>query len=224
MSLQRISLRKLLRLFYAPNAKRIEILRVDIRTEIARDLEEDDDGGGGDFYVPFWSDAKDHAAGASDLRLTTAARIEVNSRRGNLYPRLLDGFLRWWNDTRRRINEPFQLIRDSISALFPVDELDAIVKVENVLALRVGDNSDRVIYPYFSVETPLTEEGARIGLWLLGQSLRRFNLSEIQILDVFRGRSFSNRDLPFRGDERRVFLTRYRALIAEWERLRREYD
>lgn len=222
MALQVITLRKLLRFFYATNAKRISLLRADIRNDIIKADQADEDGGG-NFHVPFWADAKDHAAGGADLRMQTDIRIQEWRGRKNLYPLLRDGFLSWWNELRRQINEPLKIIRDSISARYQISELKATVRVENLLAIRVGDTSDRVVYPYFAYETPLTEEGARLALWLIGDAFKARRLDEIQILDVIRGVSYSSKDIAIPGDERKAFVEKYRALIKEWKKLREEY-
>lgn len=222
MALQVITLRKLLRFFYAKDAKRISLLRQDIRDDINKAEQEEGDGGG-NFHLPFWADAKDHAAGGADLRVQTDIRIEEWRGRKNLYPLLTDGFLRWWNELRRRINEPFKIIRDSISARYPILELKAIVRVENLLAIRIGGASDRVFYPYFAYETPLTTEGARLALWLISEAFKERQVDEIQILDVIRGVSYSSKDVAMSGDERRVFVGKYRALMKEREKLSGEY-
>jgi len=112
MSLQKIHLRKLLQLFDAADGKRRALLRADIRDEMASAAGAEKNGG--DFYAPFWSDAKQHMGGASDLKLTTAARIELNKGRERLYPELRDGFLLWWNKKRRWINEPFEPLEEKI--------------------------------------------------------------------------------------------------------------
>lgn len=225
MSLQIITLRKLLRFFYATNSQRISLLREDIRSDIQKAASgyDDEDGGGGNFHVPFWSDAKEHAAGLLDLTQQTSIRVEENYRRKRLYPLLMVGFLRWWNELRRRINEPIRIIRDRFSARFPIREVKAIVRVENLLAIRVGEASDRVIYPYFPDETPLTEEGARLAIWLISEAFERREVDEIQILDVIRGVSFSSNSTRMVGDERKLFVGKYRSLINEWAKLREEY-
>jgi hypothetical protein len=65
MALDRIHLRKLLKiLFLEPNQRR-SALRADIREELNR--EAGGEGGGGDFYAPFWADAKAHVFGTRDL-------------------------------------------------------------------------------------------------------------------------------------------------------------
>jgi hypothetical protein len=65
MSMERLHLRKLLQLFYADRSKRRSIILTDIRSDVKRTL--DPESRGGDFYVPFWADAKDHVAGKKDL-------------------------------------------------------------------------------------------------------------------------------------------------------------
>lgn len=225
MALQIITLRKLLRFFYATNPQRISLLREDIRNDIKKASRGDgeDESGGGNFHVPFWSDAKDHAAGLLDLNQQTPIRIEENYRRKRLYPLLTAGFLRWWAELRRRINEPIRIIRDSFSARFALSEVKSVVRVENLLAIRVGEDSDRVIYPYFADETLLTEEGARLSIWLISEAFKRRGIDEIQILDVIRGISYSSKSIHMVGDERKLFVRKYRALIKEWEKLREEY-
>ena len=88
MSIEKINLRKALQLFYADRPLRRSLLLADIRTD--RYKAAGNNGNGGDFYGPFWSDVKDHAAGLTDLSETTAARIAANPARGRLYPLLRD--------------------------------------------------------------------------------------------------------------------------------------
>jgi hypothetical protein len=113
------------------------------------------------FRCHFWKGAKDHAAGRSDLNETTAEQIDKNWRRKNLYPRFRDGFLKWWNGKRRWINEEIVELPKTIKSSFGFAEIEGIVKVENLLCLRVGDDKHRYIYPYFSDKPALTPEAAR---------------------------------------------------------------
>ncbi|MDB5739560.1 MAG: hypothetical protein JWP16_600 [Alphaproteobacteria bacterium] len=221
MSLQKVHLRKLLQLFDASEAKRKALLRADIRAEIRS--EEGGSGSGNDFYVPFWSDAKNHVTGQLDLTKQTEIRIVSNDSRKRLYPDLRDGFLSWWNDERRRINEPFGTVPENISTQFPVPELGTVVKVENVLAFLVDGHSHRIVYPYFSEVPKLTAESARLGLWLLSEALNAYVDKDLRILDVIRSDHFSLRDFPLQGNEKVQFLGKYKNLLAERERLKREY-
>lgn len=221
MSIRSIHLRKLLKILYLPQNRRISALRADIREDLAR--ERDGPGAGGDFYGPFWRDAKDHVFGYSDLRDTTRTRIDSNDRRANLYPQLRDGFLLWWDRRRRWTNEPFRPA-EPLRTLYRLDDLNAVVKVANILSVRDGRDEDHFVYPYWFPEPVLGEEAARLGLWLLGDALPQIRSDELRILDVIRGQTFSIDRNSLHGDERNVLRARYRTLILQWEELRREYE
>lgn len=221
MSLELIGLGKLLRVMYADRSDRIRILREDIRSTIRRELGEPQ-GDGGDFYVPFWADAKSHVRGQVDLRRSSQARVESNRGRARLYELLTDGFLSWWEERRRFRNEPFTIGADVVRARFNCEGL-GVVKVENTLSITVGDDGRRIVYPYFPERPALSEEAARLGLWVMSQALAPYDVDGMRILDVIRGRSFSVLDTPFTGDEERIFRGRYEALLQEWQHLRADY-
>lgn len=65
MAIDRIHLRKLLKIIYLETNGRVAEVRKDIREEITRATGEDSSGG--DFYAPFWADAKKHVFGSGDL-------------------------------------------------------------------------------------------------------------------------------------------------------------
>jgi len=220
MSLEIIHLRKLLKIFYLSPSKRMSALRNDIREDIAKG---EGATGGGDFYGPFWRDAKDHVFGRSDLHERIAIRIENNPRRERLYPLLRDGFLLWWNDRRRWQNEPFEpaaWLKGSVS----FDDIGGKVKIDNILAVRDGQEVDHYIYPYFSVEPSLNEEAARLGIWLLIRGLPDVNPEEIRILDVIRGTTYSVDRNPLNGDEGAIFRAKYKSALLEWRKLWAEYE
>ena len=108
MSIQKIHLRKLLLLFDASSKERRRILLSDIASDRRKEFRRKEGlkNDGGDFYSPFWFDAKRHVAGEIELREATKLRIEQNYRRKRLYPVLTDAFLRWWDEKRRWRNEP----------------------------------------------------------------------------------------------------------------------
>ncbi|ACK81947.1 hypothetical protein [Methylorubrum extorquens] len=221
MPLQNIHLGKFLKVGFSNASRRRSELRAGIRQEIAREAQTESVGG--DFYVPFWADAKAHALGTRDLRQAVRERIAANGGRAALYPRLRDGFLQWWEERRRLTNAPVQA-GDVQRASFSVPGLAAKVKVENVLSVTDGAGTCRFIYPYFAKEPALNDDSARIALWLLGQALPNVPLPEIRILDVIRGRTFSVGRTPLRGGEEAEFRRIYETLIEERDRLRREYD
>lgn len=220
MAIDRIHLRKLLKILFLDAAGRQSEVRKDIRDE--RDKARGDDSSGGDFYGPFWADAKLHVFGRADLRDLVDARIARNPMRANLYPRLRDGFLLWWNDRRRWTNEPFEVGRQ-LKAQFPFPGLNAVVKVDNVLVVRDGRDAEHAVYPYFAPNPTLSEEAARMGLWLLGRALPGVPADEIRILDVIRGTTFSIDRTPLRGDEEQEFRRRYAELLDLRDRLLGEY-
>ncbi|MDF3213189.1 hypothetical protein EN962_20470 [Mesorhizobium sp. M7A.F.Ca.CA.001.09.2.1] len=221
MSLERIHLRKLLRFFYLPTKARIAALRDDIRSDLRKDAGVA--SGGGDYHVPFWTDAKQHAAGQGDLPQLTHSRVAANPRRQRLYPLLQAGFLTWWNEKRRWINEPFQILDYSVKNHFRLPTVNCVVKIENLLSVKIGDESHRLVYPYFSEEPVLNEEGSRLGIWILSQSLPNFSPNDFRVLDVLRGTSFATIDHPLQGNEEALFMGYYNALLTEWEKLREEY-
>lgn len=221
MSIERVRLRKLLQLMYADERLLVSLLRGDLRQE--RDRLLGANGGGGDFYVPFWEAAKRHVAEHSDLRDEVIDLIARNPRRERLYPALRDGFLSWWNEARRQRNEPLELKQETVRAVFQMGELDAEVRVENVLAINVSDHSSRIIYPYFVEDPVLQEEAARLGLWLLGQALPDYPLQDVRILDVMRGNAFALSSTPLLGNEDLLFHEQYSRVLTRWRALRSEY-
>lgn len=223
MAINNINLRKLLQLFYLPPNKLESKLREDIRNEIKKS--DGDQSGGGDFHSPFWSDAKRHAQGALDLPAQTEIRIASNRRaRHRLYPLLTAGFLQWWNEKRRWSNQKFKIIDNSVKGRYQAPNLDATVKIENILALRIDDNSYRLIYPYFSEKPRLQEEGARIGLWVLNSTLEKYQIEDMRILDVLRGQPFSISDHPLQGNEEDLFIMKYHYILERQAILREEYS
>lgn len=221
MSIEKIHLRKLLQLFYLPDNRRRSLLRADIRIDLNKALGETTDGG--DFHGPFWADAKSHVAGEEDLRSKIKERIESNKGRTRLYPLLSDGFLRWWNEKRRWRNEAFEFLPQSVKTQLSVPELGGTIKIENLLALQIGDQFSRIIYPYFSEDPPLPEEGRRIGLSVLNNGLPEYSVEDLRILDVLRASSCGTLDNPLQGNENELFLRRYGDVLKEWKKLREEY-
>lgn len=212
MALDHIHLRKLLKIFFLePNKRRAEILK-----EIAR--EGRTASSGGDFYGPFWSDAKNHALGINDLHVMVDERITANATRRNLYPRLRDGFLLWWNERRRWTNLPFSE-GQWLKSQHEFETLQATVKVENLLCVRDGLRVEHVVYPYFSPEPVLSDQAARLGLWLLIKVFPNVVPHEIRILDVIRGQTFSIDNYPLLGDEEQEFELRYAAVLREREEI-----
>ncbi len=226
MSVHRIHLRKLLRAFGDTKVKKITLLRNDIRTE--RKKLSGNKSGGGDFYAPFWCDAKNHASGEIDLNLATLGRIAKNERRSHLYPELNKGFLNWWHLKRRNRNVPVTAFPYSVKERYDFVNLNALVKVENLLTILIGDPKNgpqekRLIYPYFTKKPELSDDIARLGLWLLRETLTEYDPTDLRILDVMRSKTFSIADTPLRGTEESEFTERYASILYEWQELYKQY-
>jgi hypothetical protein len=223
MAIQKLHLRKLLMLFGLSPQRRLTEIRADARKEVRKRK-----GGGKsgpDFHTGFWADAKGHAAGHIDLPAATLVRVDENPRsRRRLYPELANGFLEWWNNKRRWINEDISVMPTAVKAPYHFAEIDGIVKVENLLALNVGDSSIRLIYPYFSETPVLSEENARLGLWLMSIALPTYSINNMRILDVLRGVTYSTDRYPLVGNEGAIFVERYARMLADWRRLVAEFE
>jgi hypothetical protein len=221
MSIEKILLRKLLRLIYLPDNKRTSLLRADIRSDLKKTAGETSEGG--DFHGPFWTDAKNHVAGIGDLRSKIKQRVDRNKGRKRLYDLLGNGFLQWWDEKRRWRNVPFEVLPESVKAQLLISELGGTIKIENLLALKIGDQSHRIIYPYFSEEPALPEEGRRIGLSVLNKGLVDYSIDDLRILDVLRGSSYGILDHALQGNENELLLRRYGDVLKEWKKLKKEY-
>lgn len=220
MAVDNINLRKLLQFFYADNRLRRSLLLADIRNDRRKASGAVESGG--DFYGPFWADAKDHVAGLSDITNSVAERIAANKSRARLYPMLRDSFLAMLNEKMRWRNEPFQFAPQSVKARFPVNALEAVVKIENTAAVEIWDGTNRVLYPYFSEKPALPEEGARVGFWVLGKALPNVDPQAFRIVDFHRRAYFRPSELPLLGSEQDIFLKRYDAVLREWRKLQDE--
>jgi hypothetical protein len=221
MSILDVPLRKALQLFYAPPPLRRSILKEDIRLDLKKEA-----GGnrsqGGDFHVPFWADVKKHISGSGDLAGLTDDRIKSNKRFKRLYPLLKDGLLELLSAKLRWSNELVEIIPQSVHGNLRIEDLGGTIRIRDALHARVRGEYTRVVYPYFSEEPALPEEGGRLGLWVMQRALINLNEEDMRIIDPLRKTFFSPRTTPLQGDEETVFRERYRSLMGEWERLKRE--
>jgi hypothetical protein len=119
-------------------------------------------------------------------------------------------------------NAPFEFFPESVKAQLAVDGLKAIVKIENTAAIKTWDGSDRVIYPYFSENPSLPEEGARLGFWALGAALPNYRSEDFRIIDMQHRTYFRPTDVGMTGDEKKKFIERYDLLLKQWRKLKIE--
>ena len=210
--LDRITLRKILKIIHLSPKERRQAIRREVYGEMAKAAGSSD--AGGDFYVPFWSDAKCYAFGECDLDLAVDERIEVNGRRRNLYPVLRNGFLAWWNEFRCGHDGPFVRAQGP-KAQVQLSPFHATIKVENFLALEDAGGERSLVYPYFAHDLALSAAAARLGLWLLTRAFPDVGPEEFLLLDVIQGRAFSLSDCPLHGDEESIFVSRYGQALNE---------
>lgn len=221
MPINNLTLRKALKLAFSDTAARRADIRGIIRADIAR--EAGTDSGGGDFYGPFWYDAKQHVLGLSDLHVDTQSRIDSNPRRGNLYPQLRDGFLLWWSERRRWINAPYEQGDNHFGQIL-IPEIEMTIRVENLISVIDGHGDEYVVYPYFFPEPDVSELVGRLGIWGMSEALTQIAPSQARFLDVLRGQAFSLDRSPLQGNEQEIFTARLSAVIEEYEALLSEYE
>ncbi|TGP87470.1 MULTISPECIES: hypothetical protein [unclassified Mesorhizobium] len=219
MAVLDIPLRKALQLFYGPQSLQRSILKEDIRLDRKKEK-----GGsrsrGGDFYLPFWSDVKKHIAGDADLSEMTEVRIRSNKRFTRLYPLLKDGVIDLLSAKLRWSNEPVQIVPKSVHGNLQFEDIGGIVRIRDALHARVRGEYTRIVYPFFSEDPALPEEGGRLGLWAMQQALTEYDPNDMRIIDILRRTFFSPQTTPLRGDEGVVFREKYISIITEWERLK----
>lgn len=221
MSVLDIPLRKALKLFYAPRPLRRKILKEDIRLDQKKEA-----GGtrsrGGDFHLPFWSDVKRHIAGDGDLVQLTEDRIRSNKNFARLYPLLRDGILELLSAKLRWSNEVIEIVPQSVHGNLHIADLGGTIRIRDAIHARVREKYTRVVYPYFSEEPALPAEGGRLGLWAMQQALTELDPGDMRIIDALRQTFFSPQTTPLQGNEETVFREKYKSLIGDWERLKRE--
>lgn len=221
MSILDISLRKALILFYAPDRQRKTLLKEDIRLDRKKE-----NGGtrstGGDFHKPFWSDVKKYISGEGDLDALTEERIRKNKRNARLYPHLKDGIIELINDKLRWYNEPIEIIAKSVHGTLTFEDIGSTIRVQDAIHALVRGEYARVVYPYFSEDPAVSEEGGRLGLWAMQRALSEFDPNDMRFIDILRRTFFSPRVAPLKGNEETVFRENYKSLISEWERMKQE--
>lgn len=222
MSPKSMNLNKLLKFFELDDSKLTSALRSELRAE-RRKLVEDASDGGGDFHVPFWADAKLHVMGMVDLMKQVEFRIEASKQRKRLYPLLARGFLTWLDALQRSTNRKIGFEPFAAHNHFEFDEIGLTLKVDNLLCVKVGEDHHQLVYPYFSEKPVLGSKWARVGLWAMTEALEKYTYTDMEILDVLRGRSYSGLRISLKGDEEALFVSRYRQIKARWEELCPEY-
>lgn len=149
-------------------------------------------------------------------------RIASNGNFSRLYPLLRDGILDLLNSKLRWSNEPIEIIPKSVHGSLEFSGLQAVIRIRDALHARVRGEYNRIVYPYFSEEPKLPEEGGRLGLWAMQKALTPHAPEDMRIIDILRKAFFSPQVSPLKGDEDAVFSNHYEQLLVEWERLKKE--
>lgn len=150
----------------------------------------------------------------------TDGRIRSNKRFRRLYPLLKDGVIDLLSAKLRWSNEPVQIVPKSVHGNLQFGDIGGTVRIRDALHARVRGEYTRIVYPYFSEEPALPEEGGRLGLWAMQQALTEYDPNDMRVIDILRRTFFSPQTTPLRGDEGIVFREKYILTIAEWERLK----
>jgi len=129
---------------------------------------------------------KRHISGQADLSEATADRVRSNKRLERLYPLLTEGTLELLNAKLRWSNEPVQIEPRSIHGNMPLADVSGIIRIRDALHATVRGEYIRVVYPYFSEEPALSEEGGRLGLWVMQQALTEIDPNDARIIDPLR--------------------------------------
>lgn len=218
MSINKIHLNKFLKLIYFSDKDLVSALRADIRDEIKR--EAGGSSSGGHFYMPFWSDVKLHVLGIADLKDSTRDRIAADRNKRRLYPLLETGFLKLWD---RGDNQNVALIDKSPKGKYEAQNHDLIVKVENIMGITIN-NQERLGYPYWFPDPTLSEEAARVGLWVISTALADQNPENIRIFDIIRSSFYSLENTPLEGNEEIILLNNFDRISKLREKLKAEYE
>ncbi|GLS42564.1 hypothetical protein GCM10007884_05490 [Methylobacterium brachythecii] len=128
---------------------------------------------------------------------------------------LLSAKLRW-------SNEPVEIVPQSVHGNLRLTDPAGTIRIKDALHARVRGEYVRVVYPYFSEEPALPEEGGRLGLWAMQQALPELDPNDMRIIDILRQTFFSPQTTVLQGNEELIFRENYRSLIGEWERLKQE--
>jgi hypothetical protein len=222
MTMDRLSLARFLELLQLPHARRLKVIERDARKAVFADrFGKSSDGG--DFYGPFWSDAKRSAVEREfSLAAATADRIARNKSRRRLYPQLLRGFEQGWRGLRTsRITAATLELVTRLSVTIKGSEEEDYIHASNVLAVKEPRGVLHIAYPYFSKDVGLGVRHAKVGVRVLRQGFARAKPESVAMLDVLRGNLFVGADGEVDTSARDELVDRYDAVMREWRAQKR---
>lgn len=224
MAMDRLSLSRFLELMQLPHARRLRMIERDARRAVyVEQFGKDADGGGGDFYGPFWADAKRSAVDDSfDLASATVERIASNKSRRRLYPVLLNGFESGWAVLRQaRISGGVITLVSNLAVTLKGSEGEDRLRATNALSVQEAGTHLHITYPYFSKDVGLGTRHARLGLAVLKQGFASAKPKTVAILDVLRGNLFVGDEVIEDSSAREQVVERYDAVMREWRAQKR---
>ena len=130
---------------------------------------------------------------------------------------MTQGFLSWWTQERSRFNEDIIPYPEQVRGECGFVDVDGKIRVENLLAYKIGGTRRRFVYPYFCEKPSLAAEPARLGLWAVSTALAKFDPDIVGILDVLRGTEARLTPTLLKGDEQQVLARNYSEVLAEWQ-------
>jgi hypothetical protein len=222
MAMDRLSLARFLELLQLPQPRRLKLIERDAR----KALYEERFGklsDGGDFYGPFWADAKRSAVDRGFcLKSATDERISSNKSRRRLYPHLLEGFETGWTSLKASsFGEAALSLVMRLAVYVKGSEEEDHIRATNVLAVTESDRSLHITYPYFSKDVKLGMRHARLGLGVLRQGFATAQPKTVAILDVLHGSIYIDSGEDIGDPEHKELVDRYDAVMREWRAQKR---
>jgi hypothetical protein len=219
MSLDRTKLSKLIELLQRPQERRLRLIEQDAKKSVYKQRHETKSEDR-DFYIPFWSDAKQSVIDEDfDLDQATADRIDANPLRRRMYEKLLSGFDAIWTEVSSRLALS-AIKRSKTPTIKACESGDAFARVDNVLCVTGGADTV-IIYPYFSKDVPLGGRHASLAIAAIQRAIPEPANCNVCFADVVRGRIYFDSDITWTGRELDELDVRYDAVMLEWRNQRR---
>jgi hypothetical protein len=222
MPMERLPMNRCLAMIEFPLARRLKVIEREARRAYIKEKLAETEGGR-NFYTPFWSDAKRSLIDDQfDLKAATAERIAANRGRRNLYPRMLNGFLRGWTHLcdEKGISGPLKALKIPSVKICGENDNDTI-RIDNFISIIDEKDRIHIIYPYLSKDVALGARCARIAIGIMIQEFEKVDAFSISVFDVIRGNLIANDEVMIDGSERDYLVERYGGMMREWRAQKR---
>lgn len=223
MALDNVALNGVLILLQSPLRDRLRIIRRDARRSVIKEKIGDGERDEAmDFYMPFWSDAKEAVFRDADLSDLVAHRILKSKGRRVLYNQLRRGFEAGWAAIRAELLDGSDIEQIyGVAGAWKEEELDSAVRIGNFLGIKEKSGKILLVYPYFCKDQALGPRASRLAVAAITRGLHPFAAHTIVILDVLRGTIFTSSDLAMSGYEEGEFSEAYGNYLREWRAQKR---